>query len=252
MSVRRFKAKCRIRRAVLCIVFDGSPSMPEAECRFYDRKKMERWKALRLARSFFFLRGKMGDILKSAKSYKKLLDIEYQFILGRKTKQISFSVFFDEHQFYHLAGLQYLVDIATLLYGDRKKIFNLILDKQIKETQISLSHFYPLIKERVEHLEFLESIFDSNKTVFKYNPQTHAFSAIESEFLMKNEVKSRNVFTFLSQDKSTGKYFCRSFFPQTDKDYSIGQTNWTLLYKKKIQKSTGIETVLYDRLRKDI
>ena len=68
---------------------------------------------------------------------------------------------------------------------------------------------------------------------------------------MKNEVKSRNVFIFLSQDKSTGKYFCRSFFPQTDKDYSIGQTNWTLLYKKKIQKSTGIETVLYDRLKKD-
>lgn len=44
MSVRRFKAKCRIRRAVLCIVFDGSPSKPAAECRFYDRKKMERWK----------------------------------------------------------------------------------------------------------------------------------------------------------------------------------------------------------------
>ena len=30
-----------------------------------------------------------------------------------------------------------------------------------------------------------------------------------------------------------GKYFCRSFFPQMDKDYSLGQTNWTVLYKKR-------------------
>ena len=71
MSVRRFKAKCRIRRAVLCIVFDGSPSKPAAECRFYDRKKMERWKALRLARSFFFLGETMSDILEAARAFTK-------------------------------------------------------------------------------------------------------------------------------------------------------------------------------------
>lgn len=86
MSVRRFKAKCRIRRAVLCIVFDGSPSKPAAECRFYDRKKMERWKALRLARSFFFLGETMSDILEAARAFTNLLDIEYQLVLGRKIK----------------------------------------------------------------------------------------------------------------------------------------------------------------------
>ncbi len=117
----------------------------------------------------------MGDILKSAQAYEKLLDVEYQFVLGRKNKQIFFSVFFDEYQFYHLAGLQYLVDRATLLFGDRKKLFNLILEQQIKESQISSSYFYPQIKDRVKYLEFLEPIFDSNKTVFKYNSQTQAF-----------------------------------------------------------------------------
>ena len=43
---------------------------------------------------------------------------------------------------------------------------------------------------------------------------------------------------------------CRSFFPQSDKDYSRNQTTWTLLYKKKVQKSTGREEVLLDKLRK--
>jgi hypothetical protein len=90
---------------------------------------------------------------------------------------------------------------------------------------------------------------DSNKTVFKYNPQLEAFSAIQADFLLKNEMHSRNIFTFLSEEKSNGKYFCRSFFPQTDKDYSKGQTNWTLLYKKKIFKKTGEKIVLYDRMR---
>lgn len=90
---------------------------------------------------------------------------------------------------------------------------------------------------------------DDNKTIFKYNPKIEAFSAIQADFLLKNEIQARNVFTFLSKDSASGKYFCRSFFPQLDKDYSLGQTNWTLLYKKKIQKSTGTETVLYDRLK---
>ena len=192
----------------------------------------------------------MGDILKSAQAYEKLLDIEYQFILGRKNKNITLTVTFDAMNFFHLAGLHYLTDRTTLLFGDRAKLFNLILDEKIKKSQISSSSFYPQIKDRVEYLEFLEPIMDSNNTIFKYNPQTQAFSVIESEFFLKNEVNSRNVFAFLSQDKSTDTYFCRSFFPQTDKDYSIGQTNWTLLYKKKIHKSTKIETVLYDKMKK--
>ena len=71
-----------------------------------------------------------------------------------------------------------------------------------------------------------------------------------ADFLLKNEIHTRNIFTFLSKDNSSGKYFCRSFFPQTDKDYSENQTSWTLLYKKKTHKSSGNEEVLFDKLRK--
>ena len=212
---------------------------------------MERWKALRLARGFFFLGEIMGDILKSARAYEKLLDVEYQFILGRKKKNIMLTVSFDALNFFHLAGFQYLEDMPDILRSRRDIVFYKILNEIITTKQISSSHFYPLIKDRIEYLEFLEFIFDSNKTIFKYNPKTQAFSVIESEFLLKNEVNSRNVFTFLSEDKSSGKYFCRSFFPQTDKDYSLGQTSWTLLYKKKIYKSTQSETVLYDKINKN-
>ena len=192
----------------------------------------------------------MGDILTSANAYSNLLDIEYQLILGRKNKTAALSIFFDENQFFHLAGLQYLTDRVTLLFGDRAQLFKRILSGKITSQQIESSSFYPEIKDRIDFLAYLEFIMDSNKTIFKYNPKLELFSAIQADFLMKNEIKMRNIFTFLSFDKITGKYFCRSFFPQTDKDYSERQTTWTLLYKKKINKSTNTETVLYNRLRK--
>ena len=199
----------------------------------------------------FLLGEPMTDILQAAQAYKQLLDVEYQILLGKKNTNITLSVTFDETHFFHLAGLQYLKDRARHFNESRNSIFRKILKGSISKTQLESSQFYPQIKSRIECLAFLEQIMDSNKTIFKYNPKLESFSAIQADFLLKNEIQARNIFTFLSEDKSSGKYFCRSFFSQTDKDYSIGQTNWTLLYKKKIHKSTGEEYVLHDRLNKN-
>ena len=193
----------------------------------------------------------MADILQAAKSYKNLLDIEYRIILGKKNKTISLSIYFDEIHFFHLSGLQYLKDLSRVLSESREQIFRKILKGTLQTKQIETSEFYPQIKERIDYLVYLESIMDSNKTVFKYNPQLEVFSSISADFLLKNEIQTRNIFTFLSQEKSNGKYFCRSFFPQTDKDYSENQSTWTLLYKEKFQKSANEKLILYDRINKN-
>ena len=187
------------------------------------------------------------SILKSAQAFEKLLNTEYRFILGKKNKTISLAIYFDASQFFHLTGLHYLKDRVSLLFGERKIIFDKILSGKITAEQIESSAFFPQIKERVEYLVHLESIIDSNKTVFKYNPKIQTFSLIQADFLLKSDVDARNVFVFLSQDYCNGKYFCRSFFPQTDKDYSEKQQNWTLLYKCKVQNNC--ETVLFNRLK---
>ena len=198
----------------------------------------------------FLLGEPMTDILQAVQAYQKLLDVEYQILLGKKNTNITLSVTFDETHFFHLAGLQYLKDRARHFNESRKSIFRKILKGSISKKQLESSQFYPQIKSRIECLAFLEQIMDSNETIFKYNSKLEAFSAIQADFLLKNGINSRNIFTFLSEDKSNGKYFCRSFFPQTDKNYSIGQTNWKLLYKKKIQKSTQVESKLCNRLKK--
>jgi len=45
--------------------------------------------------------------------------------------------------------------------------------------------------------------------------------------------------------KEENKYFCRSFFPDNEKDYSKNQISWTLLFKKKIFKSQKTEIELF-------
>lgn len=203
-----------------------------------------------MARGFFFLGEAMADILRAAQSYENLLDVEYQVVLGRKNKQASFSIYFGRLHFYHLAGLHYLKDLADTLRGGRELVFEKILGGAISQAELEKSVHYPEVGDRIACLAHLESLMDSNETVFKYSPRLAAFSAIQADFLMKDRLGARNVFNFLSKDAASGKYFCRSFFPQAERDYSLGQTNWTLLYKKKVRKSSGDEAVLFDRLRR--
>ena len=192
----------------------------------------------------------MADILQTAQSFTSLLDVEYQLVLGKKNKTLAFTIGFNENNFFHLAGLHYLKDRTKILFGDRAVLFQKILNGTITVNQIDSSKYYSAIKDRIDYLIYLEQILDDNSTVFKYNPKLEAFSVIQADFLLKNEVQARNVFTFLAQDASSGKYFCRSFFPQMDKDYSLGQASWTLLYKKKIHKSSGEESILFDKLKR--
>lgn len=112
------------------------------------------------------------------------------------------------------------------------------------------SDHYKKIAAKVDLLPYLEDLFDSNDTIFKYNERMHAFSMIQADYLMKNQIQGKNVFLFLAKDKEADYYFCRSFFPEDKRDYTKNQASWTLLYKKKTRLSTGEETILYDRLSK--
>ena len=77
----------------------------------------------------------------------------------------------------------------------------------------------------------------------------NSFSMIKADYLMKNRLVDKNVFIFLSKGKDD-TYFCRSFFPEANRDYTKNQASWTLLYKEKMKRSTGQKVVLYDRLKR--
>ena len=185
----------------------------------------------------------MDDLYNAASVFKELLDVEYVFVLGRKNVKATIHLIFHDTNFYHLAGLQHLEDIAHLR-RNKKEIFKKILNQQIKIEDIQKSRFYKDIEGRVAALSLLPLLLDSNETIFKYNKERNCFSLIDADYLLENTLNRQTLYTFLSKYPND-TFFCRSFFPKDKKDYSVGQTRWTLLFKKKINKSTNTEEILF-------
>lgn len=188
----------------------------------------------------------MHNIYDCVDAFSRLLHTEYKIVIGRKGITKILLVRFDKKDCFHLMGLQYLKDREEL-NKDREKVFNAIKDRKINVKHIEASHFYQLIEERVDMLPLLETLFDSNETVFKYNRKQNAFSMIQADYLMKNQLKEKNIYIFLSNE-TKDLYFCRSFFAEGKHDYAKNQSKWTLLYKEKINHLDGTRTVLYDRV----
>ena len=188
----------------------------------------------------------MRNITDCVNALLRLLYTDYEIMLGRKGVAVTLKISIDKKDCFHLMGLQYLKDRPEL-NRDRGKVFDEIAEGVISIRDLESSHFYDKIKERIHFLPLLEEIMDSNDTIFKYNKKQDIFSMIDAEYLLKHNKENRNLFLFLSK-KQDDTYFCRSFFPEEKKDYSKNQASWTLLYKKKINRKTGTEYVLYDKV----
>lgn len=191
----------------------------------------------------------MHNVYDCVAAFGKLLDKEYHLVLGRKNVAVPIQINFDKKECFHLMGLQYLTDRPELVH-DRGKIFDAITERRITAEQIQSSDLYDKIADRIDMFPLLESIIDSNETVFIYNWKRNVYSVIKADYIMKNDAEGRTVFLFLAESREEGKYFCRSFFPQNKMDYTKNQASWTLLYKKKVILSTGETEILYDRLKK--
>ncbi|MDE6388354.1 MAG: hypothetical protein K2L82_11185 [Lachnospiraceae bacterium] len=197
----------------------------------------------------------MDKLQKIALNYKSLLDKYYIFEIARKQKIVQFMLTFDKADLNHLMGLHKLTDIAGLQSEHRKsKIFDRILKGDISEELIKRSRFYDKIYVRLDYLEKLEDILDSNQIIFKYMEKSNQISRIEADYLLQNAHQTDIIYIFLSERAKTEQtafpvMCCRSFFPMDKLDYTKNQPSYTLLKKIKVDAITGEKTVQYDRSR---
>ena len=130
----------------------------------------------------------MNTIYDCVDAFYALLDIKYYLTLGRKGVAVSIEIEFDKKDCFHLMGLQYLRD-RPAFNRDRGKIFDEIRPGKIGIDQIESSVFYRKISDRIDKLPYLEKMFDSNDTIFKYNQKNNMFSLIQADYLMRNRIK---------------------------------------------------------------
>jgi hypothetical protein len=166
--------------------------------------------------------------------------------VGRKGTAHDITLRFGSADFYHLAGLQYIKDMPQLRTR-RDKVFDEVLAGRITHAQLAKSSQYSQMKPRLDALRYLQQFLDSHELTFRYNKKINPGSRIEADFILSNEIDERVAFLFIASVDEPGVYFCRSFFPMTDKDYTAGQPKYTLLYKEKKNISTGQSEILYNR-----
>ena len=195
----------------------------------------------------------MDLLLQCARNYEKLLDISYHFTIARKGLVREFFLSFQKSDFHHIVGLHKLTDTRQVLRGTRENIFDKILENEIPQNLIEESEFYFNMSQRLNYLCHLEEILDSEQLIFKYNENVRVFSQIKSEFLLEGTFAERIVYLFLGSRNGYDdiQQMCRTFFPKTNIDYSIGQPRYTLLKKEKIRISDGKVLSEYKRPEKD-
>ena len=181
------------------------------------------------------------DIQILAKDFERLFDIKYDLLLGRRNEAIEISIVFCDYDFHHLAGLHYLTD-RIMLSRARDIVYWDIYNGVITDSDVRKSSAYEDIVDRLDVLNQIEHLIDTNNLIFRYSPKNNHKSKIQANFVMQSFIdgKKGKAFIFLKyKDEKHKQVCCNSIFPYTNYDYTEHQTKLTLLKKTKIRISTG-------------
>lgn len=212
-----------------------------------DRKHSK--KALPKGRAFLLLDGGFMDKLQErAIAFRRLMNYQYVIKLGRKGQIYNFVIDFQNQDFFHLIGLQKLTDLRFLKRSS-EYIFNNCLKGNLTYPMLKKSKYFTELGYRFDCFNLLENILDNNELIFKCNINSmRIYSTIRADYLLQNKKDDLNFYIFTEQRTNSDTQFCKSFFENSEKDYSKGQTKMTLLYKEKINKTTGESKIQFDRL----
>lgn len=183
-----------------------------------------------------------------AQRFDRLCAYQYHFVIGRKGHTIAFDLSFRHSDFHHLVGLHKLKDAVRFQDGRRAVIMERILRGRLSLQDAKKSQYYPKMEERMLPLLELEAMLDNNEIIFRYDKEKNRMSLIEADFLLENTFKEKLIYLFLIKRSGDDTHVCCSLFPFAGKDYTKGQTKYTLLYKEKRNLRTGEAIVQYDKL----
>jgi hypothetical protein len=186
-------------------------------------------------------------LLQAAKSWGEISKSQYIITYGLKKKLHDVKIVFENYDFYHLAGFQYLEDLQ-LPAVSRKKMVDAVLAGRIDGKYIKQSQNYSSkVESRLTALMKLEHSLDNDFRLFKYNPQFYPFyTEIKADYLIEGKTDSGLSFFFTV--RSGEHYSGASIFMKKDRDFSANQKPLPLMKIEKVNIATNEAIVLLDRL----
>ena len=193
----------------------------------------------------------MDKIKECAGNFAKLCDISYKFIVSFRRKTLEINLNFQETDFFHLAGLQYLSNLA-IPRNRKTTLYNILEADRISDSFLQKSKYYDNpnseidIKSRISELRFLEDYLDTDNLIkiFSVKDDIYLKSKIDAEYIIESKLKDSHtsVYIFLARRKEDVEHYCvKSFFVKKDIVYGGNALYW--MYKEKICQSRSV--VLY-------
>lgn len=194
------------------------------------------------------------DLLRqSAQSYTELCGYTYDCTIARKNMASELRFTFSPYEFRHLAGLHRLEH--DKLRKNSERVLRDICAGKLTIADLQKSANWNAEREkfltRLEALSRLNVLMDEFLLLYGFSGEKLARQTpplrtkIEADYLIKFRLPSGITFFFSVQEKDS---CCgRSLFLNNERDYSLGQTKYTLLEKTKTNKQTGERILLYRR-----
>ena len=176
-----------------------------------------------------------------------MINVKYEFHVSEKRKIRKMILSFSKKEFFHLAGLQYLKDVA--LPKNRNTTVQDVLDKKITDELLEKSKYYvnslkeeKNIRERICELQYLEQYLDTNNIIKIFSVKDTPFlhSDINADYVIESSLtqRSKTVYIFLKERKEQQGVYCLvSFFVKKNLTYGGSKLYWMLKRKFKLGQS---------------
>ena len=184
-----------------------------------------------------------------------MTNMKYIFHVSEKRRIRKMILSFTKKEFFHLAGLQYLKDIA--LPKNRKTTIQHVLDKKITDELLEKSKYYvnslkeeKNIRDRICELQYLEQYLDTNNIIKIFSVKDTPFlhSDINADYVIESSLmqRSKTVYIFLKERQEQQDMYCLvSFFVKKNLTYGGTKLYWML--KRKIMPGQLVTLYKHDK-----
>ncbi len=187
-------------------------------------------------------------LYKAAETWNRLSHFCYHFTYGFKKRLYTINLSFSQSEFPHMAGFQYLKDLALPRFTPAKLVEK-ILEGKITQEQIEKGIQYKeMVEPRLFSVAYLEKIFDNEFILYSFMAKFSPFTTqIKADYLISSNV-NRASYVFLiriSRDELSCKCVCSSAFLKSNRNFDTNQRPYSLLKKTKVCLLDGSEEVLF-------